>query len=397
MTIAAPRAKANLTNRALPACAVQCIGDLSSVSPRMLATYICTDQQLSHSLELCVSGTCSIREALTTKSITESICSRPIRDRTNTVSVTAIVGVSLALLALLLRLLSRIKSRRPGMDDWTMIIAMGFVIPLSAMAVTLANHGLGKDIWSVQFENITHILYIFYFSEVLYLGSSMMIRVSMLCLYLRIFPHGILRRITHVVTVVNLLYGTSFMTASIFQCIPVHAAWTRWDGTVPAKCINANAVGWTSAAINIILDAVTVILPLPELTRLVMSWEQKIHILAMFSLGFLVTLLSILRLTSLVKFANTHNMTWDYVPVGYWSSIEVHVGVICACLPTLPSLFRRKAPAASPDDLTLPPHPTCHKPKNSHSDVVPLLKLVTVDGHKGAIKIRSPGISSCEG
>jgi hypothetical protein len=114
-----------------------------------------------------------------------------------------------------------------------------------------------------------------------------MIRVSILCLYLRIFSQGLLRRITHVATVVNLLYGTAFITASIFQCIPVHAAWTRWDGTVPAKCINANAVGWTSAAINIILDVVTVIIPLPELTRLVMSWEQKIHILVMFSLGFL--------------------------------------------------------------------------------------------------------------
>jgi hypothetical protein len=31
----------------------------------------------------------------------------------------------------------------------------------------------------------------------------------------------------------------------------------------------------------------------------------------------------------------------DYVPVGYWSTIEVHVGVICASLPALPSLFRK--------------------------------------------------------
>ncbi|KAH6712154.1 hypothetical protein BKA61DRAFT_633583 [Leptodontidium sp. MPI-SDFR-AT-0119] len=231
----------------------------------MLATepHMCTDQQISDSLKLCVSGTCTIKEALSTKYITESICNRALRNRTNIVSITAIVGVSLALLAVILRFLSRMKSRKPGMDDWTMIIAMGFVIPLSAMAIILANHRLGKDIWSI-----------FYISEVLYLGSSTIIR-------------GLLRRITHVATVVNLLYGTAFITTSIFQCIPVHAAWTSWDGTVPAKCINANVVGWTSAAINIILDAVTVILPLLELTRLVMSWEQKIHILVMFSLGFL--------------------------------------------------------------------------------------------------------------
>lgn len=73
----------------------------------------------------------------------------------------------------------------------------------------------------------------------------------------------------------------------------------------------------------------------------------------------------------------------DYVPVAYWSSIEVHVSVICACLPTLPSLFRRKAPATRQDDLALPPDPISHKPKNSHSDVLPLLRLVTIDEHKG--------------
>jgi hypothetical protein len=86
---------------------------------------------------------------------------------------------------------------------------------------------------------------------------------------------------------VNVLYGTAFILTSLFQCIPVHVAWTKWDGTGLVKCINANAVGWTSAAINIALDAIIVILPLLELTRLVMSWERRIHILVMFGLGSL--------------------------------------------------------------------------------------------------------------
>jgi len=87
--------------------------------------------------------------------------------------------------------------------------------------------------------------------------------------------------------VVNVLYATALTFASVFQCIPVQAAWTRWDGAVPAKCINAHAVGWTSAAINIILDIITVILPLPGLARLHMSTGQKIRIFLMFGLGSL--------------------------------------------------------------------------------------------------------------
>jgi hypothetical protein len=85
----------------------------------------------------------------------------------------------------------------------------------------------------------------------------------------------------------NVLYGTAFILVSVFQCIPVQAAWTRWDGTVQAKCNDANALGWTSATINIAFDVIILILPLLELAKLAMSWKRKIHILLVFGLGAL--------------------------------------------------------------------------------------------------------------
>ena len=51
-------------------------------------------------------------------------------------------------------------------------------------------------------------------------------------------------------------------------------------------------------------------------------------------------------------------MTGDYVPIGYWSTVEVHVSVICACLPALPSLFRKRSLSAATETAPL-----------SHSDL----------------------------
>ncbi|KAG9228713.1 hypothetical protein BJ875DRAFT_227006 [Amylocarpus encephaloides] len=119
----------------LPECAVRCMTELSSILPGMPVIQICTVQKQSHRLELCTRTTCTIKEAFTTRNIAERYCNQPLRDRTNTVLITAVVGVSLALFAVVLRLLSRFKSRKPGIDDWTIIAAMGFVIPLSAMGV----------------------------------------------------------------------------------------------------------------------------------------------------------------------------------------------------------------------------------------------------------------------
>jgi hypothetical protein len=42
-----------------------------------------------------------------------------------------------------------------------------------------------------------------------------------------------------------------------------------------------------------------------------------------------------LRLRSLVHFANTTDMTWDYLEASLWSILECQVGIICVCMPSI--------------------------------------------------------------
>ena len=44
---------------------------------------------------------------------------------------------------------------------------------------------------------------------------------------------------------------------------------------------------------------------------------------------------SIIRLYSLYTVAHSTDYTWDNVGAATWSSIELNIGIICACLPTL--------------------------------------------------------------
>jgi hypothetical protein len=48
----------------------------------------------------------------------------------------------------------------------------------------------------------------------------------------------------------------------------------------------------------------------------------------------------------MIQFAKTDNVTWDYTPVGYWSTLEVHVGIVIACLPALRALQHRLFPGS---------------------------------------------------
>lgn len=66
--------------------------------------------------------------------------------------------------------------------------------------------------------------------------------------------------------------------------------------------------------------------------------------MSMFSVGAIVIFTSAMRLYSLVHFANSQNITWDYVEAGYWSLIEIDVSIICGCMPAHRMLLARTWP-----------------------------------------------------
>jgi hypothetical protein len=47
------------------------------------------------------------------------------------------------------------------------------------------------------------------------------------------------------------------------------------------------------------------------------------------------TIVSIVRLQSLVQFSSSTNPTYDNVPTAYWSVLEAFVGIFCVCMPAL--------------------------------------------------------------
>ncbi|PGH09595.1 hypothetical protein AJ79_05651 [Helicocarpus griseus UAMH5409] len=386
----------------IPPCALQCtkqaISELCDLTDTKCMD-TCTNVELNALITPCVEKGCTVREGLTTKRISDIQCGRPVRDRTKLISVIGVVGGILALIAFILRMMARLpvfNGGQFGMDDAMIVLAMMFTVPFSVFSVLLANAGLGKDMWHVAFDDITMVLYIYFFDEWLYLSALTFTKLSLHFFYLRIFPQKSFRTAIYVVMAATASYGIAFVLVSIFQCSPIKSAWLRWDGTSPGTCNNINLQGWLSAAFNIVLDFVTLVLPLRELARLELWRKKKIHICLMFTVGSFVTIVSILRLHTLLKFASTHNLTWDYVEMGYWSTIEIHVGIICACMPAMRSLFRKMFPVlfsytehpksgtfgamsgSREESMMRSAERLSQKPKKLHdSDSVPLVEVET--------------------
>lgn len=232
-----------------------------------------------------------------------------------------------------------------GWDDYSVIAALVSGIP-SVVIIDrgIMKNGLGRDVWTVPFDHITNFVRWLYALEILYFLQISLLKLTLLFFYLRIFPKPLIRRLLWGTVVFNILWGIAFVIAAIFQCQPISFYWTSWDKEQPGKCININALAWSNAVISIVLDIWMLALPLYEIFHLQLSWRKKISVAIMFCVGTFVTIVSILRLQSLVHFAVSNNPTWDQADVINWSNIEINVGIICACLPSLRVILVRFFP-----------------------------------------------------
>jgi hypothetical protein len=198
--------------------------------------------------------------------------------------------------------------------------------------------------WTLQDHQITNVLHFYYVGEIFYVLALGVSKISILCFYLRVFPLKSFRRLIYGVMGLSVAYTIAFLFATTFQCTPGSYAWTQWDGLHEGKCNDIHLQGWISAGINILLDVVVMVLPLKHLAELNMNLRRKLMVMSMFSVGFIVIVISALRLYTLAHFAKSKNITWDYFEAGYWSLLEIDVSIICGCMPAHRLLVARLWP-----------------------------------------------------
>ncbi|KAI1129514.1 hypothetical protein F5Y10DRAFT_149877 [Nemania abortiva] len=301
---------------------------------------ICANEALSKKIESCISSQCPPRDALTTAKIVKDLCGAPKRNISLAVWLVSLVNIVFSTLFYILRLVSRaVLRQRVDVSDVFLGISVAFTFPILWTAFSLAAAGLGQDAWNIPPDNITRIFYLYWWDEIFYQGGLPLTRISFLCFYLKLFPQDSIRKASFILIGLNVANFIAFVTASIFQCVPIYGAWTFWDGSFQGHCNDLHLQSWIQAGFNIGMDLMVIILPLPALAKLSISRSRKIRIVGMFSLGFFVTIISVLRLKTLVVFANSMNVSYDYVEPGLYSVIEACISIICACLPAVRALL----------------------------------------------------------
>ncbi|KAI7770549.1 hypothetical protein LZL87_002920 [Fusarium oxysporum] len=137
----------------------------------------------------------------------------------------------------------------------------------------------------------------------------------------------------------------------IVTCYPIR---TYWDPDVRnARCLNQRKIFFSDLSLSIVTDLVILLIPIPLTCKLRMSIGKRIKIVLLLGAGGIATALTLFRVAKAVDFLNSDDITVDYTPIGILTALEITIGFVCACLPSLNLLIehhvRKRRRARNPN------------------------------------------------
>jgi hypothetical protein len=117
-----------------------------------------------------------------------------------------------------------------------------------------------------------------------YATSLAFTKISILLFYKRLSPAKWFHTLIWTLVGIVVIYVVVYDLLSIFGCKPIAASWDLRLAPA-AKCVDLLTKYMALSVLNIIIDIFTLILPIPVVVPLQMSWRQKISIILVFATG----------------------------------------------------------------------------------------------------------------
>ncbi len=126
----------------------------------------------------------------------------------------------------------------------------------------------------------------FFGAQIMYKVVITLNKVSILCLYNRIFSvEKWFRWTCYAANAFIISSGFAYIVATVFQCTPVSGFWNK--SIKDLYCINSQSFWMSYALLNIITDFAILALPVTQVMKLRLPLLQKIGLTCIFALGAL--------------------------------------------------------------------------------------------------------------
>ncbi|KAF2745831.1 hypothetical protein M011DRAFT_446424 [Sporormia fimetaria CBS 119925] len=274
----------------------------------------------------------------------------PAGDRVNVVvlSFTLLAGTTV-----FSRLYTRILVlRRWRCEDVFIACAIASSIGLAIAVGIQTQHNLGAQTPTLSPGDIIKSQKALWTSILFHNLTLTFTRLSLLLHYLRIFTS----RRSHIICIIGiciiLAHGVAALFSSVFLCMPVSFFWD--NSIVGGKCLSWFAVWFSNASIDVLENCFLIFVPMPMLRSLEIPRAHKKALGAVFALGGIVCIISVVRLQSLLAISSSTDPSPQNASLAALSAVEANAGIIVACLPSLHPVLTFFWPKIFPPSYRLP-------------------------------------------
>ncbi|KAL4758085.1 uncharacterized protein BDW70DRAFT_142395 [Aspergillus foveolatus] len=266
----------------------------------------------------------------------------------NSPRILAIVGSLTALAGFLVLLRCYVRLfvlRRFYVEDGIMVASMICSFGVLACFVGESHHGLGQYMAAIFKNNDFGMLSKWFWGHaiIIVLGISL-VKISIGFFLLRFAAQKkALKRFIIGSLVFLFLFTIACMLTLILQCIPVEAAWDSavrtQEGTRCYSSATYLKIGKFNSAINIVTDFLYATLPVFMFYDIQVNRRTRASLMCILSLGYFACAAAIVKA---VLQSRVYEETEPYRDATYhiWNSVELNVGIIAACFPTIKPLVK---------------------------------------------------------
>lgn len=139
--------------------------------------------------------------------------------------------------------------------------------------------------WDLQDGQVIQVLESMFIATAIYPVLMALVKISVVLLYLGIFPSKGFHTAAWTVVGFIALSGLGMELFAILTCSPVQYAWNK--DIKPGYCIPETYPSGMGAIVGVVQDIAVVVLPAIQVRRLQMKKRQKVVVMALFCVGAL--------------------------------------------------------------------------------------------------------------
>ncbi|KAF0643854.1 hypothetical protein FPSE5266_07137 [Fusarium pseudograminearum] len=198
----------------------------------------------------------------------------------------------------------------------------------------VARYGAGYHAWEIRKPEYYNWLKWFYASTVVYIPASFFTKATILLLMARVF--AVEPRVSKGIRIFIWALLVAYVPIQILRIVNCYPIRTYWDPKVHnAHCLNQRKIFFSDLSLSIVTDLIILLAPIPLTCRLNLSVGKRIKIVLLLGAGGIATALTLFRVVKAVDFLNSDDITVDYTPIAILTNLEITIGFVCACLPSL--------------------------------------------------------------